>query len=86
MNIFVKNFFSKCEHIRTKLQIYSHLLNKSWTENFISCVVNITAFTTTSCKFFFNSNRHSRILYINQHLTQISIQSLQKLIFGTSRQ
>ena len=41
MNLFVKNLFSKCEHIRIKLRIYSHLLNKSLTENFIFCVVKI---------------------------------------------
>ena len=37
MNLSVKNVFSKCEHIRIKLRIYSHLLNKSLTENFIFC-------------------------------------------------
>ena len=39
------NFFSKCEHIRTKLRIFSHLLNKSLTKNFIFYVVNIIGFT-----------------------------------------
>ena len=39
--------------IRIKLQIYSHLLNKSSTESLIFCVVNIIGFTTESCKFFF---------------------------------
>ena len=82
MNFFVKNLFSKCEHIRIKLRIYSHLLNKSLTENFIFCVVNIIGFTTESCKFFFKKS-FSRILYTNQHVTQISIHfPLQKSIFG----
>ena len=44
MNFSIKNFFNKCEHIRIKLRIYSHLLNKSLTENFIFCVVNIIGF------------------------------------------
>ena len=38
MNFFIKNTSSKCEqniHIYTKLPIYSHLLNKSLTENII---------------------------------------------------
>ena len=35
MNFFIKNFFSKFEHISIKLRIYSHLLNKSSMENFI---------------------------------------------------
>ena len=49
MDFFIKNLFSKCERDRIKLRIYSHLLNKSLTENFIFCVVNIIGFTTESC-------------------------------------
>ena len=33
----IKDFFSKCDHIRRKLQIWSHLLKKSLMENFIFC-------------------------------------------------
>ena len=52
---------------------------KSLTENFIFCVVNIIGFTTEFLPV-------SRILYINQHLTQISIySSLQKSIFWSKR-
>ena len=65
MNFF-KNLLSKCEHIRIKLRIFLNLLNKSLTENFIFCVVNIIGFSTEFLPV-------SRILYINQHLTQISI-------------
>ena len=35
----IKNFFSKCDQIRRKLQIWSHLLKKSVMENFIFCAV-----------------------------------------------
>ena len=63
MNCFVKNLFSKCEHIRTKLRIYSHLLYKSLTENFIFCVVNIIGFTTESFKFFFKPNSQSLVCF-----------------------
>ena len=34
-----KDFFSKCDQIRRKLQIWSHVLKKSLTENFIFCAV-----------------------------------------------
>ena len=34
-----KDFFSKCDQIRSFLQIWSHLLKKSLMENFIFCVV-----------------------------------------------
>ena len=35
MKFSLKNFLSKCEQIRRKLWIYSHLLKKSFTESFI---------------------------------------------------
>ena len=34
----IKDFFSKCDQIRRKLWIWSHLLKKSLLENFIFCV------------------------------------------------
>ena len=37
----IKNFCSKCDQIRRKMQILSHLLKKSLMENFIFCVVSI---------------------------------------------
>ena len=39
MNFSVKDFFSKCDQIRRKLRIWSNLLKKSLTENFIFCAV-----------------------------------------------
>ena len=51
-----KNFFSKYEQMRIKLPIYSHLLNKSLTENFFFFVGNIIGFTNESCKFFLKPN------------------------------
>ena len=35
MKFFIKDFFSKCEQIRRKLRIWSHLLKKSLMENLI---------------------------------------------------
>ena len=35
MKIFIKDFLSKCDQIRRKLRIRSHLLKKSLMENFI---------------------------------------------------
>ena len=35
MKSFMKDFFSKCDHIRRKLLIWSHLLKKSLMKNFI---------------------------------------------------
>ena len=39
MKFSIKNFFSKCDQIRRKPRIWSHLLKKSLMENFIFCVV-----------------------------------------------
>ena len=42
MKFSIKNFFSKCEQICSFLRIWSHLLKKSFMENFIFCAVKIT--------------------------------------------
>ena len=39
MKFSIKDFFSKCDQIRSFLWIWSHLLKKSLTENFILCAV-----------------------------------------------
>ena len=40
MNSFVKDFFGKCDHFRSKLRIWSHLLKKPLMENFIFFVIS----------------------------------------------
>ena len=39
IKFFIKDFFSKCDQIRSFLRIWSHLLKKSLAENFIFCAV-----------------------------------------------
>ena len=39
MKFSIKDFFSKCDQIRWKLRVWSHLLKKSIMENFIFCAV-----------------------------------------------
>ena len=39
MKFSIKDFLSKCDQIRRKLRIWSHLLKKSLIENFIFCAV-----------------------------------------------
>ena len=41
MKFYIKGFFSKCDQIRRKLRIWSHLLTKSLMENFIFCAVRV---------------------------------------------
>ena len=45
MKFSVKDFFSKCDQIRRKLRIWSHLLKKSLKENFIFlAVISVMAY------------------------------------------
>ena len=39
MKFSVEDFFGKCDQIRSFLRIWSHLLKKSFMENFIFCAV-----------------------------------------------
>ena len=39
MKFFIKDFLSKCDQIRRKLRIWSHIMKKSLMENFIFCAV-----------------------------------------------
>ena len=42
MKLSINDFFSKCDQIRRKLRIWSHLLKNSLMENFIVCTVSVT--------------------------------------------
>ena len=42
MKFSIKDFFSKCDRIRRKQQIWSDLRKKSLMENFIFCAVQAT--------------------------------------------
>ena len=41
MKFSIKDFFSKCDQIRSFLRIWPHLLKKSLMENFIFCAVTV---------------------------------------------
>ena len=41
MKFSIKDFFSKCDQIRSNLRIWSHLLKKSLMENFVFCALYI---------------------------------------------
>ena len=57
-----KDFFSKCDQIRWKQRIWSHLLKKSLMEDFIFCVVNIFEIFNVLVQVRLTSNR-TCILY-----------------------
>ena len=49
MKFCIKDFSSKCDQIRRKLSIWSHLLEKSFMENFSLCAVSVE-----SCLLFYS--------------------------------
>ena len=51
MKFSIKDFFSKCDQIRRKLRIWSHLLKNSSMENFIFCAVYSTEYKTITRTF-----------------------------------
>ena len=53
MKFSIEDFFSKCYQICRKLRIWSHLLKKSFMENFIFCAVlaEINKFRLCDCKY-----------------------------------
>ena len=52
MKFSIKDFFSKCEQIRSCLRIWSHLPKKSLMENFILSAVNASVVYKTKMKRF----------------------------------
>ena len=51
MKFSFKDFFSKCEQIRNKLQIWSHLVKKSLMKNFIFLAVCYSVSLNAACLF-----------------------------------
>ena len=51
MKFFIKDFFGKCDKIRSYLRIWSHLLKKSLTEKLHFLWVDLKAHTLTNTIF-----------------------------------
>ena len=60
MNFSIKDFYSKCDQIRRKLRIWSHLLKKSLMENFIFCG-NLLLKATGLFKYVWRFSRHQEL-------------------------
>ena len=67
MKFSVEDFFSKCGQIRRKLRIWSHLLKKSFMENFILCAVHRLWLSSTLLLITHDS--HSRLPWVNVSIT-----------------
>ena len=62
INFSTKDFFSKCDQIRSFLRIWSHLLKKSLLENFIFCAVNSTLFVKKTIFNFYDLKKKKKKL------------------------
>ena len=62
MEFSIKDFFIKCDQIRRKLQIWSHLLKKSLMDNFIFCAVCSLATMKLQMNFPNSNNFHNLTL------------------------
>ena len=62
MKFSIKDFFSKCDQIRRKLRIWSHLLKKSLMENFIFCAAILFCWNTIICTIAEEENTKLKLL------------------------
>ena len=65
MKFSIKDFFSKCDQIRRKLRIWSHLLEKFLMENFIFCAVKpFQIVANFICKCFWVTLRYNLLFKV----------------------
>ena len=57
MKFSIKDFFSKCDQIRSFMRIWSHLLKESLMENLIFCVVTLKPWENLCFSVVFKSYR-----------------------------
>ena len=65
MKLYIKDFFSKCDQIRWKLRIWSHLLKKFLMENFSFCELTPLQYKLRQTTLLLLSQYYSHINYIN---------------------
>ena len=73
MKFSIKDFLSKCDQIRRKLRIWSHLLKKLLMENFIFCAVKAAIRIKNKTMFFLITKMMILIksVLINQFVPQL---------------
>ena len=77
----INDFFSKCDQIHKKLQIWSSLLKKSLMENFLFCVVGLMI----SCKIFHKKRNYEYCLTTSFPLPILSTSFNPKFLFVNFR-
>ena len=68
MKFFIKDFFSKCDQIRSFLRIWSHLLKKFLMENLIFCaMIALFLFMKEMCRFWLLKCTRSAIIFTSAY-------------------
>ena len=82
MKFSIREFFSKCDQIRSFLRIWSYLLKKSFIENFIFCGVSLVptipkkedqssfSFDCTTYYLILQQNIHTSLSTLKQDLLE----------------
>ena len=65
MKFSIKDFFSKCDQIRSFLRIWSHLLRQFLMENFIFCAVYASAKTQEREDYLNSANNRTYAYHMN---------------------
>ena len=76
MKFSIKDFFSKCDQIRRKLRIWSHLLKKSSMEIFIFCAVIFLS--SQNCHEALSLSKLLRVRIVHRKQIELNLRLLKK--------
>ena len=83
MKFSIKDFFSKCDQIRRKPWIWSHLLKKSLMENVIFRAVNSSCVIWIWIGYIITEHHGNYMLRVNNRNTKTSCETCSKLTIKT---
>ena len=78
MRFSIKNFFCKCDQIRSKLRIWSHLLKKYLMENFIFCALRPNSDRSQNAIISYKADRMRRVT-LNEDSTSYGLKVVFKI-------
>ena len=78
MRFSIKNFLCKCDQIRSKLRIWSHLLKKSLMENFIFCALRPNSDRSQNAIISYKTDRMRRVT-LNEDSTSYGLKVVFKI-------
>ena len=82
MKFSIKDFFSKCDKIRSFLRIWSHLLKKSLSGNFIFCAVLGATIQSLSNKKSSENIRNPEKRYVVETISETQVDEVLQLLIN----